>query len=115
MSCVEGDIRFPQWQKVLEPLRLQGEVYRSFVAERVPSELLAHVRLAARSRRNTTHVTALLRADNGRCFRHYDNDSTSRQSGTCDSISMRAAWGPYTMYALMAEDSPLRTAVDALQ
>lgn len=114
-SCIEGAIRFPDWQKVLEPLRSEGEVYRRFLSERVPSELLSHVRLAARSRRNSIHVTALVRAESGRFFRHYDNDSPFRQRGTFESISMRAAWGANVLFAILAEDSPLCKAIDALQ
>ena len=113
-SCIEGEIRFPDWQKVLEPLRSEGEVYRRFHSDRVPSELLSHVRLAARSRRNSTHVTALVRAESGRFFRHYDNDSPFRQRGTFESISMRAAWGANVLFAILAEDSPLCKAIDAL-
>ena len=78
----DGDIRFPDWAQLLEPLCGAREVYRQFKAERVRSELLGDVRLAARSRVNSGHVTALVRAENGRSFRHYDNDSGARQCGT---------------------------------
>ena len=47
-----GDIRFPDWAQLLKPLCGAREVYRQFRAERVPSELLGDVRLAARSRVN---------------------------------------------------------------
>ena len=99
----------------MEPLRADDEVYRCFVSERVPSELLTHVRLAARSRVKSTHVTALVRAESGRFFRHYDNDSSYRQRGAFQSISMRQAWGPFVLFALLANDSPLCDAIDALE
>ena len=113
-SCVEGEIRFPKWKDVLEPLRSEQEVFRRFNAECVPSELLSHVRLAARSRINSIHVTALVLAENGRSFHHYDNDSASRQRGTADVVSLRAAWGPFTLWALLPGTSPLCAAIDAL-
>ena len=117
-SCVEGDhegdIRFPVWQKVLEPLRSEQEVFRRFNAERVPSELLSHVRLAARSRMHSRHVTALVRAEDGCSFYHYDNDSAFRQRGTADVITPSAAWGPFTLWALLPKTSPLCAAIDAL-
>ena len=90
-------------------------MYRVFKAERVPSELLGDVRLAARTRVNSGHVTALVRADDGRSFRHYDNDSGARQRGTFETVSLRAAWGPFVYYALMREGSPLHMAIDALR
>ena len=113
LNSVGSDIRFPLWEKVLEPLRNDDEVYRRFIASRVPSELLGHVRLAARSRTNSRHVTALVRAD-GSSFRHYDNDSKSRQGGTFASVSTRALWGPFMLYALIEEGSMLHRRIDAL-
>ena len=113
-SCVGGEIRFPKWKDVLEPLRSEQEVFRRFNAERVPSELLTHVRLAARSRIRSTHVTALVLAENGHSFYHYDNDSASRQRGTADVVSLRTAWGPFTLWALLPGTSPLCAAIDAL-
>lgn len=99
-NSIEGDIRFPVWEKVLEPLRNDGEVYRCFIASRVPSELLGHVRqLAARS--NSRH-------------RHYDNDSKPRQGGTFASVPTRALWGPFMLYALIEEGSELHCKIDAL-
>ena len=112
-NSVGSDIRFPLWEKVLEPLRNDGEVYRRFIASRVRSELLVHVRLAARSRTNSRHVTALVCAD-GSTFRHYDNDSKSRQGGTFASVSLRALWGPFMLFALIKEGSDLHRSVDAL-
>ena len=109
-----GDIRYPDWDKVLAPLCEAGEVYRCFVAERVRSELLGDVRLAARSRVNSGHVTALVRAD-ARSFRHYDNDSDARQRGTFAPLSLRAAWGPFILFAVVREGSPLQMAIDQLQ
>ena len=111
----DGDIRFPDWAQLLEPLCSAREVYRRFKAERVQSELLGDVRLAARSRVNSGHVTALVRAENGRSFRHYDNDSGARQRGTFEVVSLRAAWGPFVLFAVVREGSPLHAAIDALQ
>ena len=71
------------------------------------------MRLAARSRTNSRHVTCLVRA-NGSSFRHYDNDSKSRQGGTFASISTRALWGPFMLYALIEEGSELHCKIDAL-
>ena len=110
-----GDIRFPDWERLLEPLRGASEVYRCFSAERVSSVLLGDVRLAARTRTNSGHVTALLRAENGRSFFHYDNDSRARLRGKFDSVSLRDAWGPFTLYALVREGSPLQAAIDELE
>ena len=73
------------------------------------------VRLAARSRVNSGHVTALVRAQNGRSFRHYDNDSGARQRGTFETLSLRAAWGPFVLFEVVRKGSPLHTAIDALQ
>ena len=73
------------------------------------------MRLAARSRVNSGHVTALVRAENGRSFRHYDNDSGARQRGTFETLSLRASWGPFVLFAVVRKDSPLHTAIDALQ
>ena len=109
-----GDIRYPDWDKVLAPLCEAGEVYRCFVAERVRSELLGDVRLAARSRVNSGHVTALVRAD-ARSFRHYDNDSDARQRGTFAPLSLRAAWRAFILFAVVREGSPLQMAIDQLQ
>ena len=64
---------------------------------------------------NSGHVTALVRAENGRSFRHYDNDSGARQRGTFETVSLRAAWGPFVLFALVREDSRLHRAIDALQ
>ena len=80
----------------------------------VSSELLGDVRLAARSRVNSGHVTALMRADR-RSFRHYDNDSDARQRGTFVSVSLRAVWGPFILYAVVQKGSPLLSAIDELQ
>ena len=86
-SCLDGEIRFPKWQDVLEPLRSEQEVFRSFNAERVPSELLTHVRLAARSHIHSIHVTALVLGEWVQLPPLlYDNDSASRQRGTADVI-----------------------------
>ena len=74
------------------------------------SELLGDVRLAARSRVNSGHVTALVRADR-RSFRHYDNDSDARQRGTFVSVSLRAVWGPFILYAVVQKGSPLLRAL----
>ena len=112
--CTTPLLHGPIWKDVLEPLRSEQEVFRRFNAERVPSELLTHVRLAARSRINSIHVTALVLAENGHSFYHYDNDSASRQRGTADVVSLRAAWGPFTLWALLPGTSPLCAAIDAL-
>ena len=84
----KGDIRVLEWESVMEPLRQPDEVYRCFAVERVSSALLSDVRLAACMRKGSTHVTALLRADS-RSVRHYDNDSSARQRGTFESLSLR--------------------------
>ena len=47
-------------------------------------------------------------------FRHYDNDSKSRQGGTFASVSTRALWGPFMLYALIEEGSELHCKIDAL-
>ena len=88
--------------------------HNDFKADRVSSELLGDVRLAARSRVNSGHVTALVRADR-RSFRHYDNDSDARQRGTFVSVSLRAVWGPFILYAVVQKGSPLLSAIDELQ
>ena len=85
-----------------------------YFADRVSSELLGDVRLAARSRVNSGHVTALVRADR-RSFRHYDNDSDARQRGTFVSVSLRAVWGPFILYAVVQKGSLLLSAIDELQ
>ena len=110
MAGWSSDIRFPDWAKLLEPLCNDHEVYRCFKADRVSSELLGDVRLAARSRVNSGHVTALVRADR-RSFRHYDNDSDARQRGTFVSVSLRAVWGPFILYAVVQKGSPLLRAL----
>ena len=97
----------------MEPLRQPDEVYRCFAVERVSSALLSDVRLAARMRKGSTHVTALLRADN-RSVRHYDNDSSARQRGTFESLSLRGAWGAFIWYALIPSESALCREIDAL-
>ena len=61
-----------------------------------------------------TDVTALVRADR-RSFRHYDNDSDARQRGTFVSVSLRAVWGPFILYAVVQKGSPLLSAIDELQ
>ena len=111
-----GDISTVSWEKVLEPLRQTSEVFRCFDVSRVSSQLLADVRLAARFRVGSTHVTALLRVEASRAtsFRHYDNDSEHRQRGVCESLSMRGLVGNFMLWALLPEDSPLCQAVDAL-
>ena len=59
-------------------------------------------------------MTALVRADR-RSFRHYDNDSDARQRGTFVSVSLRAVWGSFILYAVVQKGSPLLSAIDELQ
>ena len=37
------------------------------------------------------------------------------QRGTFETLSLRAAWGPFVLFAVVRKDSPLHTAIDALQ
>ena len=48
-------------------------------------------------------------------FRHYDNDSGARQRGTFETLSLRAAWGPFVLFAVVRKGSRLHAAIDALQ
>ena len=40
---------------------------------------------------------------------------STRQRGTFETLSLRAAWGPFVLFAVVRKDSPLHTAIDALQ
>ena len=70
--------------------------------------------LARPRQARSTHVTALLRADDGAAqpfFRHYDNDAPPRLRGTYARITMQEAWVSCAMFAIVPKESPLQRAL----
>lgn len=114
-SCVgqeyDGDIRFPDWPKVMQPLLREGEVVKSFNAALVDTSLLTDVRLAACILMHRTHVIAIVRDEARNAFRIYDNDSKHRQQGTFELREMRGMCMNVTLVAVMANDSNLSRAL----
>ena len=74
------------------------------IQDRVPSELLVHVRLAARMVIAATHVTAVIRDDATRpiSFRLYDNDTAERARGTFRRIMPRELWSNVVLCLLQS-------------
>ena len=112
----EGEIRFPDWCRIIEPLRRDSEVIVAFNPKVIGgSELLNDVRLMACSYSSTTHVVAVFRhneAVGGQvAFRYYDNDSAARRRGTYDLKSAVQLWTNSTMIALTTQSSALHAAV----
>ena len=89
---------------------LESEVEERAAATERHDKKPAAKQFAHCSRVNSGHVTALVRADR-RSFRHYDNDSDARQRGTFVSVSLRAVWGPFILYAVVQKGSPLLRAL----
>ena len=113
-NCMDDDIRFPHWAGLLEPLMHDNEEFVAFNPTRVPSKLLRYVRLSARVRSGSAHVTALVRDDSCAgepAFRHYDNEGGVRLRGTFERVSLREAWVNCMMMAVVAKQSPLQRAL----
>ena len=103
-----GDIHFPDWPRVMQPLRREGEVIKRFDAAQMPIRLLADVRLAACILTHRTHVIAALRDGPHPRFRVYNNDSPERLQGRpADLRELRGVHMNATFFAVMAEDSAL--------
>ena len=118
---IDGDIRFPDWARVLQGLLRNGEVIVRFNPQRAgPSALLHDVRVMAMAFVANTHVVAVLRDDAAGdagararvTFRKYDNDSDARRRGTFERVSARQLWvGSCEMVAITARGSPLHSVV----
>ena len=87
-----GDIRTPDWPRVLTSMALEGEVVKRGTWGSVPTELYLDMRLAVSICQAATHVVGLVRDDD--TFRLYDNDSEARVAGT---------YSPRTPEAIRAE------------
>jgi hypothetical protein len=114
---LRGDIRFPDWPRVLRELLRDGEVFVRFNPQKAgASELLHDVRVMAMVFLANTHVVAVHRDEasvGGRVtFRKYDNDSDARRRGTFERVSARQLWvGSCEMVAITARGSALHRAV----
>ena len=114
----EGDIRFPDWRRIIEPLRGESEVVVQFDPTLVGmSALLNDARLMSCSYEATTHVVAIFRHDrrvHGQvAFRYYDNDSRERRRGKYELKSAMELWTRCAMTAITTADSALHRAVQA--
>ena len=78
---VEGDTRFPDWQRILATEASTGETVVTFSPAELPStNLLLQARKFVFATCRPNHVTAHIR--DGTVFRTYDNDSEARRKGT---------------------------------
>ena len=115
----EGEIRFPDWLSILQPLcHSTDELVVGFDPTSIGlSELMHDVRLMACSYAVTTHVVTIIRHGalvGGRvAFRKYDNDSHARRRGTYELTNARRLWVRCTMIAITTENSALHRAVEA--
>ena len=78
-----GEIRYPDWPRILTDVLAKGEVVVSFCPRSLlGSEQLYDVRCAVLEYPASTHVVTIFRkeaADGQRmCFRRYDNDAPAR-------------------------------------
>ena len=92
----EGEIRFPDWLSILQPLLRTDELVVGFDPTSIGlSELMHDVRLMACSYAVTTHVVTIIRHGalvGGRvAFRKYDNDSDARRRGTYELANAQAS------------------------
>ena len=87
------------------------EEFVAFNPTHIASTHLRHVRLSARVRQGTIHVTALIRADDAAGpphFRHYDNDAAPRVRGTYARLTLQEVWVTCMMMAVVKKESPLQ-------
>ena len=116
----EGEIRFPDWLSILQPLLRTDELVVGFDPTSIGlSELMHDVRLMACSYAVTTHVVAIIRHGalvGGRVvFRKYDNDSDSRRRGTYELTNARRLWVRCFMIAITTKNSTLHRATVAFR
>ena len=118
---VDGDIRFPDWPRILQALLQPNEICVRFNPQRVGgSELLHDARLMAMAFLANTHVVAVHRDEEscgGRItFRKYDNDSDARRRGTYERVTARRLWvGSCEMIAVTSRGSALHHAAGDLR
>ena len=111
---VRGDIRFPDWTRILAGELKGDEVFVRFNPTSHASELLHGVRMMAMVFLANTHVVAVHCDElGGRLpFRKYDNDSSARRRGTYECVSARQLWVPgVEMWAITKRNSNLHEAV----
>ena len=118
---LRGDIRFPDWHRILQELLQPDEVCVRFNPQQLGgSELLHEVRLMAMVFLASTHVVAVHRDEEscgGRItFRKYDNDSDARRRGTYERLPARRLWvGSCEMIAVTSCGSALHCAAGDLR
>ena len=116
LHCVDpqyqGDIRVPDWPKVLLGMALDGEVVKRGSWGMVPPELYLGMRLAVSICHGATHVVGLVRGTD--TFRLYDNDSAARMAGTyavCTPEEIRGGRSRDSFFALVLGHSALSAAL----
>lgn len=115
-----GEIRFPDWHAILNPLLRESEVVVGFDPTAIgTSELLCDARVMVVVYPSTTHVVVVFRhetAIGGRvAFRKYDNDSESRRRGTYELTNARRLWSRSEVTAVTIVGSALHCAVMAFR
>ena len=109
----DGDIRLPDWPRILTEVSVEGECIKRGTWRTVPPHLLSEAKYAVtiqhRPHMSFTHVVALIWDDRG-YFKLYDNDSPERLQGTYSTLTTQQlvdSWGQDTFFAVMEEDCEL--------
>ena len=105
-----GDIRFPDWPRVMSPMLSEGEVIKRVSMSSVRAEELSDVRAGViMTVLRGTHAIAMHNADDG-SFHIYDNDSLDRIRGVSTLLrgdEIKDRFADMTLIAIMAEAAPL--------
>ena len=115
-SCVlsdyRGDIRYPDWAALLQPLLRPNEHVKSFNVGRIIKENLKEVRMAACIPADRPkHIIALWKDEKPGFLRKYDNDSGQRKEGTYIRCETKDLQDRDTLYAIMPADSALSKSI----
>ena len=90
----EGEIRFPDWCAILEPLLMASEQLVQFNPMLIGGSELLH---------------------DARRMGKYDNDSNARRRGEYEVVTARSLWTRCTMAAITTEGSALHCAIQAFR
>ena len=106
----EGDLRFPDWERIFRGVAQTGErIVEFYPHELGDREEWLDARVAVLLTTTPNHVVAIWRDGAGPSFRLYDNDSTERRHGTYRLIRPRDLGGQGRAVAAVREGSPLET------